>query len=220
MLQCSVSTSEIVTVESWKYEWSGVYQDHHTDPFELSDSNEWFVVVYSSGTVQVTGTGLVTGQFTAEVEINVTGACYDERDVIIQEYIEAGLESLNCLQLDNAPGTEYFTWSQLNVNWGVCVSTTDNPHRPFGYASPALRAGLDATQRNYEPGPIAICSGYRDPIGNGGARGVAASLHMYGRAADLDANPNTPAAVLELQLAAEDAGADVIPHDGYAHAGW
>jgi len=48
-----------------------------------------------------------------------------------------------------------------------------------------LTNGLEATRTNYNRGGILLTSGYRCPDGNAAAGGVATSLHMHGRAADM-----------------------------------
>jgi hypothetical protein len=107
--------------------------------------------------------------------------CGDERDVMIQEYIDYGVNLRPiCSDFAGSGGTANFSWSELNGGF-----REGNPHIPWGIIRSGLTTGLEATRTNYGNNPIPLSSGYRCPHGNRQVGGVAQSLHMHGRAADV-----------------------------------
>jgi len=88
--------------------------------------------------------------------------------------------------------------------------------------------GLEATRTNYNRGGIRLSSGYRCPHGNDAVDGVANSLHMQGRAADMySADHPWTEEEFDLLKAAADATNpvqstdwDEYPNDRHYHAAW
>lgn len=109
------------------------------------------------------------------------GACGDERDDIIREYVFYSVSlSPSCSDFASSGGSTHFSWTELNGGF-----SNGNPHSPFGMVKAALLDGLESTRTNYNGGGITLTSGYRCPHGNFGVGGVAQSFHMHGRAGDM-----------------------------------
>jgi hypothetical protein len=127
--------------------------------------------------------------------------CGDERDIILQEYIDYHVNLRpTCTDFASSGGTAHFTWRELNGGFQA-----GNPHHPWGLVSQGLTDALEATRTNYNRGGIRLTSGYRCPHGNARVSGAPRSFHMHGRAADMySANhPWTEEEFLLLKQAAE-----------------
>ncbi len=129
--------------------------------------------------IQCTATGPGAG---AAANGTLLADCGDERTTMISEYPEYGVNwtPSSCSDLASSGGSAHFSWSELNGGF-----EEGNPHSPWGIVRGELTAGLEATRSNYNRGGIRISSGYRCPHGNHQVGGVAQSIHMKGRAADM-----------------------------------
>ncbi len=85
-----------------------------------------------------------------------------------------------CEDFATSGGSTNFSFSELNGGF-----SDGNPHTGVGIIKSALTTGLEATRTSYNRGGITLSSGYRCPHGNLAVDGVAQSIHMQGKAADM-----------------------------------
>jgi len=137
--------------------------------------------------------------------------CGDERDQIIQEYVDFGVNFVpTCGDFTQDASSAHFSFAELNTgdySWAIIRDR--------------LLTGLETTRSNYGY-PMLVNSGYRNPARNARIGGASQSRHMYGDAADIAAGdcPTWNA----LAEAACRAGAWVEPISlsgvGHVHMDW
>jgi hypothetical protein len=152
----------------------------------------------------------------------VVGGCGDERDAIIKEYVDKGVNlTPACADFTQAAKSEFFTFKQLTVN---------DPHSWALIREPLVvgkrtRYGLDKWRQEYGSARITN-SVYRSPIKNETVGGAPQSRHMHGDAADLRNETGKDPEYDAMVTAAQNARADYIePISGpckkaCVHADW
>jgi peptidase M15-like protein len=152
--------------------------------------------------------------------------CGDERDNIIQEYRNYGVNLVpSCTELTSSGGNSNWPWVRLNDAW-----SEGSLHSPWGLIKPRLLTELDATLVYYNRGEIWLEGAYRCPHGNANAGGVTQSRHMRGLAADLfsftypwtenEFNLLKAAAGQTIPAPAESLFWDTYPVDHHFHVAW
>ncbi len=123
---------------------------------------------------------------------NGYGACGDNRDNIISEYIEYGVQLFpKCSWFTQTAHSQYFTFSQINTpcpSQGTPEYSWALVRQPL-VISAGRRYGLDDWQNWYtrltgDENLRTINSGYRDPYQNQLCGGAPQSRHQYGDAVD------------------------------------
>ncbi|MFQ5737410.1 MAG: D-Ala-D-Ala carboxypeptidase family metallohydrolase, partial [Acidobacteriota bacterium] len=102
--------------------------------------------------------------------------CGDQRDQIIQEYVDFGVNF--------TPGCSDFTQSINCQNIALSEYTQDDDFSWFILRS-SLCTGFNATRTNFGAA-IPLSSGYRNPAANQRVGGVQNSFHVKGTAVDMD----------------------------------
>lgn len=151
-----------------------------------------------------------------------SAACGDERDQIIQEYKDKGVNlTPTCSDFTQSAHSVYFSYAELTVNephtWALIREplTIDKSN---GY-------GLDKWRDAYGSSRI-INSSYRSPVKNSQVGGAPQSRHMYGDAVDLRNESGGDTEYNAMVTAANTAKADYIePVSGpcakaCVHADW
>lgn len=151
------------------------------------------------GLIHIVGPGFATvrGLFEAEREICIdpflcdsepgfpklfqrdvsVGICGDERDRIIQEYVDWPVNLVPVC-------SDFQTGDTGCPNIFLGEFTQDDDYSWF-ILRDSLCTGFNATRDNLGA-PILLSSGYRNPVANDRAGGVWNSFHMHGRAVDMD----------------------------------
>lgn len=157
----------------------------------------------------------------SSVARRVLPACGDERDTIIKEYADCGVDlTPACADFTKTAHSKYFTFNEINTGdfaWAL-VSKTLTVAASEGY-------GLDKWREEYGSARI-INSAYRNPVRNAAIGGAAKSRHMHGDAVDFRNGAGTQAEWDNMKAAALRAKADWIePLNGpcalkCVHADW
>lgn len=185
---------------------------------------EYSVTPWTSGTYTCYAVFSVDGSNAGSLQQSrYFNTCGDARGDIIAEYHTHNVNlTPACNDLASSGGSANFSWSELNGGF-----STGNPHNPWGLVNTSLTNGLEATRTNYNRGGITLTSGYRCPHGNAAVGGVANSLHVHGRAADMysSAHPWTETEFNLLRDAAQLTGpTESLFWNSYAdrhyHAAW
>ena len=145
-------------------------------------------------------------------EAEARSGCGDERDRLIREYVERGLQPPGCGDLSSGGGSAHFSFSELNSG--------DYVDPPWAWITARLTYGLERMRGEYGAS-LNVNSGYRNPAKNARVDGRPRSRHQFGRAADVDAVNNTETELKMLEMAAHRAGAThVYAGAGHVHAHW
>jgi Peptidase M15 len=152
----------------------------------------------------------------------VFGACGDERDAILKEYVEKKVNlTPACTDFTQSGRSQFFTYKQLTVNERYTWALLRGPltvTKEKGY-------GLDKWREEYGA-PRITNSVYRSPVKNEAVGGAPQSRHMYGDAADLRNQSGQDFEYDAMVTAAQRAKADYIePVSGpckkaCVHADW
>ena len=145
-------------------------------------------------------------------EEEARSGCGDERDRLIREYVERGLQAPECGDLSSRGGSPHFPFSDLNSG--------DYVDPPWAWITDSLTYGLERMRDRYGR-PLRVNSGYRNPVKNDTVSDAPRSPHQFGRAVDIDAVTNTEAEIKALKIAADDAGASYVKtYGGHVHVLW
>ncbi len=112
--------------------------------------------------------------------IRTPAACGDSRDDLIQEYRDLRITIFKptCTQITHGVSTEYFTFNQLNY------PSPKTAPAEFPDIAVLSWEGIGMVNAWYSKTSFPINSGYRDPVQNKDALGVANSRHQLGYAFD------------------------------------
>lgn len=109
-------------------------------------------------------------------ESTTLSTCGDERDDIVQEYVDSNLSTV--------PTCDHFTADRSSPNF-TFAEMNSGDHR-WAWIEADLLDGLENTRRRYGA-PMTITSGYRCPERNEMVGGVRNSRHQFGDTVDVSA---------------------------------
>jgi hypothetical protein len=154
--------------------------------------------------------------------VSLAATCGDERDEIIQEYVDEGVDlKPECSDFTQTAHSAYFTHQELTVKephfWAL-VREPLTLDTGSGYGLDKWRDAYGSARK--------INSGYRSPKKNASIGGAKLSRHMHGDAADLNNDSGSDSEYAAMKTAAQSAQADYIePETGpckkvCVHADW
>ena len=174
---------------------------------------------------------------TANATVQIRGAgppgCGDERDTIIQEYINFGISPVpRCGWFNHGSARSvHFSNGEMTVNEPYTWSLIREPLTGSAGSGYGLDRWVDLYMAAHPGAPArTINSGYRSPVHNQSVGGAPGSRHLFGDAVDLKNETRTTQEYTDLRNAAKDgnpsAGASWVEDwsgpcgNGCVHADW
>jgi hypothetical protein len=142
----------------------------------------------------------------------VAAICGDDRDKVINEYIESSSVFVpECSNFSRTAHSQHFSFKELNTGDFAWAILQDD-----------LLIGIETTRTNYDGGGLTINSGYRNPFHNAKITGSATdSRHLHGDAVDFRSEQANWDSIREAgKKAAACSEPQMLSGWGHVHLDW